>query len=161
MAARGLGLVYGGGRLGLMGILADTVLAAGGEVVGVIPRAMLDHGVEHTGLTELILTDDMFARKQRMIDEADAFISLPGGIGTLDELFEVMTWNQLGYIAKPNGLLDVDAFWSPLRALLEATVETGFLSSSHRARLLHADDPDALLELLARWQAPPLDKLRG
>ena len=161
MAARGLGLVYGGGRNGLMGIVADAVLAGGAEAIGVIPEAMIPHEVAHDGLTDLVVVDDMFARKQRMMDDADAFISLPGGIGTLDELFEVMTWNQLGYLAKPNGLLDVDGFWSPLTTLLDATVESGFLKASHRDRLVHADDPGVLLDQLAAWQPGPLDKLRG
>ena len=161
MAARGIGLVYGGGRNGLMGTVADAVLAGGAEVIGVIPEAMLPHEVAHEGLTELVVVDGMFARKQRMMDDADAFISLPGGIGTLDELFEVMTWNQLGYLSKPNGLLDVDGFWSPLTALLDATVQGGFLKAAHRDRLVRGEDPEDLLDQLATWVPGPLDKLRG
>ena len=161
LAARGIGLVYGGGRNGLMGTVADAVLETGGEVIGVIPRAMLPHDVAHEGLSELVVVEDMFQRKQRMMDDADAFVSLPGGIGTLDELFEVMTWNQLGYLAKPNGVLDVDGFWRPLVQLLDTTVEGGFLKSVHRDRLIHADDPDTLLERLTRWTPGPQDKLRG
>lgn len=161
MAARGIGLVYGGGRNGLMGIIADAVLEGGAEVIGVIPEAMIPHEVGHEGLTELVVVGDMFARKQRMMDDADAFVSLPGGIGTLDEFFEIMTWNQLGYLAKPNGLLDVDGFWAPLTALLDATVDAGFLKPAHRDRLVQADDPETLLAALSTWKPGPLDKLRG
>ena len=157
IAARGLGLVYGGGRVGLMGTLADAVLEGGGEVIGVIPSDMVDREVAHDGCTELLVVGDMFERKARMMEVADAFISLPGGVGTLDELFEVLTWNQLGYLAKPNGLLDVNGFWEPLAALLESTVDAGFVRAEHRDLLLRETDPDALLDRLARWEPPMRD----
>ena len=157
IAARGLGLVYGGGRVGLMGTLADAVLEGGGEVIGVIPADMVEREVAHRGCTELVVVDDMFERKARMMEAADAFVSLPGGVGTLDELFEVLTWNQLGYLAKPNGLLDVNGFWEPLAALLEAAVGAGFVRTEHRDLLLRETDPDALLDRLACWEPPTRD----
>ncbi len=153
LAARGLGLVYGGGSVGLMGAVADAVLAEGGEVIGVIPESMLKHEVAHHGCSDLIVVADMFVRKARMMEAADAFISLPGGIGTLDELFEVMTWNQLGYLAKPNGLLDVGGFWDPLETLLDALVVGGFVRPEHRAPLLREADADVLLDRFAAWDA--------
>ncbi len=152
LAERGIGLVYGGGSVGMMGSVAEAVLTGGGEVIGVIPESMVKLEVAHRGCTELVVVEDMFARKARMMDDADAFISLPGGIGTLDELFEVMTWNQLGYMSKPNGLLDVDGFWDPLEALLDASVAGGFVRGEHRAALLRESDPDLLLDRLAEWK---------
>lgn len=161
MARRGQGLVYGGGRKGLMGVLADAVLEGGGTVQGVIPRAMVDREVAHHGVTELVLTDDMFERKGRMMAEADAFVALPGGIGTLDEVFEVITWNQLGYLSKPCGLLNVGGFFSPLLAALDGIVDNGFLNPAHRRALLVDDDPGALLDALVTWTPAALDKLDG
>jgi len=159
LARRGQGLVYGGGRLGLMGAVADAVLAGGGEVVGVIPRAMVDREVAHHGVTELVLTDDMFERKGCMMARADAFVALPGGVGTLDELFEVVTWNQLGYLAKPCGLLDVGGFYRPLLAALDAIVVAGFLKPVHRDALLVEREPEALLDALDAWTPRATDEL--
>jgi hypothetical protein len=154
LAARGLGLVYGGGAVGLMGVVADAVLAGGGEVIGVIPESMMRPEVAHEGCSELIVVGDMFERKAQMMELADGFISLPGGIGTLDELLEVMTWNQLGYLAKPNGLLDVGGFWEAFENLLDAVVAAGFVRAEHRAALMRESDIDALLDRLVAWGPP-------
>ncbi len=158
LAARGQGLVYGGGDVGLMGVVANAVLEAGGEVVGVIPRALYDREVGHEGLTRLEVVDDLFARKARMLELADAFVSLPGGVGTLDELFEVLTWVQLGYVSKPSALLEVGRFWAPLLAFLDQQVEARFLRPEHRALLLTDDEPDRLLDRLEAWRPEALDK---
>ncbi len=158
MAARGVGLVYGGGNVGLMGILADAVLADGGEAVGVIPAALVDRELAHARLTELHIVDTMHQRKQRMHDLSDGFIALPGGFGTLDELFEALTWAQLGMHQKPVGLLDVDGFWEPLRALVAQQLAAGFVRPAHASMLLHATSPEALLEAFAGYRAPELPK---
>jgi uncharacterized protein (TIGR00730 family) len=148
MAARGIDLVYGGGRLGLMGIIADEMLAAGGRVYGVIPQALVDHEVAHRGLTELHQVANMHERKARMTELCDAFIALPGGIGTLDELFEAWTWNALGYHAKPFCLLNVNGFWDGLADFMDHVSASGFLSEARRAQLLKADSAEAALDLL-------------
>jgi uncharacterized protein (TIGR00730 family) len=158
LARRGIGLVYGGGNVGLMGIVADAVLADGGEVLGVIPRALVDRELAHARLTELVVVDTMHERKQRMHDLADGFIALPGGFGTLDELFEALTWAQLGMHAKPCGLLDVDGFWRPLRALVERQVAEDFVRAHHSAMLLHADSAEALLAAFEVYRAPAVTK---
>jgi hypothetical protein len=150
LAGRGLGLVYGGGHVGLMGVLADAVLAAGGEVVGVIPQAMVDRELAHGRLTELLVVDTMHQRKALMADRADAFAALPGGFGTADELFEILTWAQLGLHAKPVGLLNVAGFFGPLLEWVALAVREGFLRREHRDLLAVADAPEALLELLRR-----------
>jgi uncharacterized protein (TIGR00730 family) len=139
MAARGIGLVYGGGRLGLMGLVADAVLENGGEAYGVIPQALIDLEVAHTGLTELHVVGSMHERKARMTDLTDAFVALPGGIGTLDELFEAWTWNALGYHAKPLALLNVSGFWDGMIHFLDDITAKGFMSPARRAQLLVAD----------------------
>jgi uncharacterized protein (TIGR00730 family) len=156
-AERGIGLVYGGGRVGLMGVLADAALAAGGEVIGVIPQALLDREVGHRGLTQLHVVDSMHARKALMGELADGFIALPGGVGTLEELFEVWTWAQLGIHSKPCGLLDVDGFFAPLVAFLDSLVEKGFVHPKHRAILAVASTPQELLDRFAAYE-PPADK---
>jgi uncharacterized protein (TIGR00730 family) len=158
LAHRGIGLVYGGGNVGLMGLVADATLAEGGEVIGVIPRALVDRELAHGGVSELRVVDSMHARKQLMHDLSDGFIALPGGFGTLDELFETLTWAQLGVHAKPCGLLDVDGFWQPLLAMIERQVAEQFVRSQHASMLLHADSVDELLDRLARYQAPSLVK---
>ena len=140
MARRGIGLVYGGGRLGLMGIVADAVLEAGGEAHGVIPQALIELEVAHTGLTELHVVATMHERKARMTDLCDAFLALPGGIGTLDELFEAWSWNALGYHAKPFALLNVGGFWDNLVELMDHVTQSGFMSPARRRQLLVADD---------------------
>jgi len=145
---RGLGLVYGGARVGLMGTLAEAALSAGAPVLGVLPRSLSSVEVAHPGLTELVLVDGLHARKARMTAESDAFVALPGGFGTLDELFEALTWAQLGLHTRPLGLLNVDGFWDPLVATLERQVAQGFVTPSDRARLSVAAGPDALLDAL-------------
>ena len=148
MARRGIGLVYGGGRLGLMGIVADAVLDSGGEAYGVIPQALIELEVAHTGLTELHIVTTMHERKALMTDLCDAFLALPGGIGTLDELFEAWSWNVLGYHAKPFCLLNVAGFWDGLIEFIDHATESGFLSASRRRQLLVATTPEEALNLL-------------
>jgi uncharacterized protein (TIGR00730 family) len=150
MAARRIGLVFGGGHIGLMGVLADALLQAGGEVIGVIPRALVERELAHTGLTELHVVDTMHQRKARMADLSDAFAGLPGAYGTADELFEMLTWAQLGIHAKPVGLLNTAGFFDPLLAWLDRTVADGFMKPKHRAALQTAADPDELLDILTR-----------
>ncbi len=154
VAQHGLSLVTGGGGLGLMGAVTDAALAAGGEVIGVIPSALVDREVSHARLTRRVVVRTMFERMQGMMDHADAFVTLPGGIGTLDELFEVWSWNQLGLFAKPSGLLDVGGYWGPLLAMLERMVAQGFLRPEHRVLLRVETDPARLLAGLAEWRAP-------
>jgi uncharacterized protein (TIGR00730 family) len=149
IAGRGLRLVYGGGRVGLMGILADAALTAGGEVVGVIPQFLVDLEVAHTGLTELRIVDSMHTRKQVMAELADAFVALPGGFGTLEEAVEVMTWYQLGLHRKPTVLLSVDGFWEPFRELAERFVREGFAHPDQRASFTLVSRVDAVIDTLA------------
>lgn len=149
LAARGHGLVYGGGHVGLMGVLADAVLSGGGEVIGVIPRALVDRELAHSGITDLQVVPDMHTRKARMVEHADAFVALPGGIGTLEELFEVWTWAQLGLHAKPIGALNVGGFFDHLLAFCDQMVEDGFLPSASRDHLVVAETAAALLDQLA------------
>jgi uncharacterized protein (TIGR00730 family) len=139
MARRGIGLVYGGGHRGLMGVVADAVLEAGGEAFGVIPRALVDLEVAHTGLTELHIVTSMHERKAMMTDLTDAFVAIPGGIGTLDELFEAWSWNALGYHAKPFALLNVSGFWDGMIGFLDTVTASGFMSPARRRQLLVAD----------------------
>jgi len=148
MVGRGVDLVYGGGRLGLMGLIADSVLAEGGRVYGVIPAALVDLEVAHTGVTELFRVANMHERKAKMTDLADAFLALPGGIGTLDELFEAWSWNALGYHAKPFCLLNVGGFWDGLIQFMDHATDNGFLSASRRKQLLVAGTPEEALDLL-------------
>jgi uncharacterized protein (TIGR00730 family) len=148
MVSRGIELVYGGGRLGLMGIVADTVLEAGGRAHGVIPQALVDKEVAHTGLTELHTVAGMHERKARMTELCDAFVALPGGIGTLDELFEAWTWNALGYHAKPFALLDVHGFWRGLDMFMDHVSESGFLSKARREQLMLAHTPAEAIDML-------------
>lgn len=148
MAARGIDLVYGGGRLGLMGIIADTMLEAGGNVYGVIPQALVDHEVAHLGCTELYTVANMHERKAKMTELCDGFVALPGGIGTLDELFEAWTWNALGYHAKPLCLLNVHGFWNDLADFMDHVRDSGFLSQARRLQLLKAESPAEALDLL-------------
>jgi uncharacterized protein (TIGR00730 family) len=148
MAARGVDLVYGGGRLGLMGIIADTMLEAGGNVYGVIPQALVDHEVAHRGCTELHTVANMHERKAKMTELCDGFVALPGGIGTLDELFEAWTWNALGYHAKPFCLLNVHGFWNDLSDFMDHVRDSGFLSQARRLQMLKAETPAEALDLL-------------
>ena len=154
LARRGIGIVYGGGRVGLMGALADSALAAGGEVIGVIPQGLVDRELAHPGLTRLDVVATLHARKARMSDLADAFIALPGGLGTLEELAEVTSWAQLDLHTKPIGLLDAEGYWLPLLAWLDAAVEAGFVAPQHRGLLLREPDLASLLTRFASWSPP-------
>lgn len=149
LAARDLGLVYGGGHVGLMGVIADAALAAGGEVIGVIPEQLRQQEVAHDGLSELHVVTDMHERKALMANLADGFIALPGGLGTLEELSEMLTWQQLGIHTKPIGLLNAGGYYDALLAFLDRAVTDGYVRTSDRQRLRVADTAAALLELLA------------
>src|SRR3954462_8829052 len=152
MAARDVGLVYGGGKVGLMGVLADTILAAGGEAIGVMPQPLVDREIAHTGLTELKVVGSMHERKALMAELADGFVAVPGGIGTLEELVEVFTWSQLGIHAKPCGVLDAAGFYAGLSGFLDHMVAEGFLRAQHRATLVADSDPGALLDRFEAWE---------
>ena len=141
-------LVYGGGRLGLMGLIADSVLELGGEVYGVIPQALVDIEVAHPNVTELHVVETMHERKAKMTELADGFLALPGGIGTLDELFEAWSWNALGYHKKPFCLLNTNGYWDGLITFIDHATESGFMSAQRREQLLVADTPEQALELL-------------
>jgi uncharacterized protein (TIGR00730 family) len=158
IAERGLDLVYGGASVGLMGALADAALAAGGRVVGVLPRALDRKEIAHAGLSELRVVDSMHERKAQMAERSDAFVALPGGIGTLEEWFEVLTWSQLGFHAKPCGLLDVDGYFAPLLALLDRAVHERFVTPVHRSMIVVEDDAERLLDALEGWHAPAAEK---
>lgn len=159
LAERGIGIVYGGGRVGLMGALADAALAAGGEVIGVIPRRLVDRELAHPGLTRLDVVETLHERKARMAELADGFVALPGGLGTLEELSEVASWAQLDIHVKPIGLLGPDGYWAPLMAWLDHAVDEGFVSAAHR-RLLQVDaDLATLLDRFEAW-VPPADRWR-
>ncbi len=161
LARRKLTLVYGGGAVGLMGIVADAALTAGGEVIGVIPESLKNKEIGHTGLTRLEVVDGMHARKARMAELSDAFIALPGGLGTFEELFEVWTWGQLGYHGKPLGLLEVNGFYSKLTAFLDHVVGEGFVREHHRDMLQMSESPQALLDALDAWQPVVAPKWAG
>jgi uncharacterized protein (TIGR00730 family) len=148
MVNEGIDLVYGGGRLGLMGVIADSVLERGGRVFGVIPQALVDVEVAHGGVTELHTVQTMHERKARMTELADAFLALPGGIGTLDEFFEAWSWNALGYHKKPFCLLNVEGFWNGLIDFIDHAHKCGFLSETRRGQMLVADTPEEALKLL-------------
>lgn len=148
IVARGLGLVYGGAHIGLMGIMANAALEAGGEVIGVIPHHLVEREMAHSGLSQLIQVDSMHERKAIMAEHANAFIAMPGGIGTLEELFEVWTWQYLGLHDKPIGVLDVADFYRPLLNFMDDATNAGFLASTTRTKLQHASTPDALLDIL-------------
>jgi uncharacterized protein (TIGR00730 family) len=158
LAERSLRLVYGGGRVGMMGAIADGALQAGGDVVGVIPKQIFDLEIGHEGLGDLRVVGSMHERKALMADLADAFVALPGGIGTFEELFEVFTWAQLGLHRKPLGLLDVAGYYTPLEAMLDHAVEQRFLRPETRAMLVRDDSLGGLLGRFDDWQAPGLPK---
>ncbi len=149
MVERGIDLVYGGGKVGLMGLVADTVLAGGGNVLGIIPRNLFSREVAHRGITELVETENMHERKAAMYDAADAFVALPGGFGTMDELMEITTWRQIGSHAKPVGLVDTDGYYTGLLTWLNRAVTDGLVSASNARLLLHAPTAPELLDLLA------------
>lgn len=156
LAERGIGVVYGGGSIGLMGVVADAALAAGGEVIGVIPEKLASLELGHEGLTELIVVDSMHARKLAMAQLSDAFVALPGGFGTLEEIFEVTTWTQLNYHLKPVGLLNVAGFYDHLLAYLTHAGEQGFIRPVHQGLLTSATGPEELLERMATMEIPAL-----
>lgn len=152
LANENLALIYGGGNVGLMGVIADAALAAGGEVIGVIPEQLVGWEVAHQGLSRLEVVANMHERKARMFDLSDAFVALPGGFGTLDEMFEMLTWRQLGLGDKPCAFLDVDGFYAPLIAMLDRMVEEHFLRLDHRRDLWHGEDMDALLAWMCEYR---------
>ena len=158
LASRGIGLVYGGGNVGLLGVIADAVLAGGGEVIGVIPRSLADREVAHTGVTDLRVVDSMHTRKAMMADLSDAFIAMPGGVGTFEEFFEAVTWTQLGVHRKPCGLLNTAGFYTPLAAFIDQAVTEGFIKPVHRASIVVDDHPERLLDSLAQVELPDVPK---
>ena len=158
LAAEKLALVYGGGNVGLMGIVADAVLANGGEVVGVIPQQLVDWEVAHKGVTRLEIVDSMHERKARMFDISDGFVALPGGFGTLDEMFEMLTWRQLGIGDKPCAFLDVNGFWQPLMTMLDTMVRERFLHADQRNDLWHGEDIAAMLAWMRGYVPAQADK---
>jgi hypothetical protein len=155
---RGCEVVYGGGRVGMMGVLADAALAAGGKVIGIIPKALLEKEIAHAGLTELRVVASMHERKAMMAELSDGFIALPGGLGTLEEFFEVLTWAQLGLHPKPCGLLNVSGYYDGLLEFLDLTVEERFVKSQHRALVITSTSPADLLERLATYRPPQVEK---
>lgn len=158
LAQRGIGLVYGGGKVGLMGVVADAVLAEGGEVIGVIPRRLMTRELAHSGVTELRVVDSMHERKAMMGELADAFMALPGGYGTLEEFFEVVTWMQLGIHRKPCGLLNVGGYYDMLLALLDHAAGESFIRPQHRGLVLVDSDPAMLLQQLHNYRAPQVEQ---
>jgi len=158
LASRGIGLVYGGGNVGLMGVIADAALAAGGEVIGVIPQSLADREIAHTGCTELRVVDSMHTRKAMMADLSDAFVAMPGGVGTFEEFFEAITWTQLGLHRKPCGLLNVAGFYTPLALFIDQAVSDGFIKPVHRAAIVVDDDPVRLLDTLSTIDLPDVPK---
>ncbi len=154
LARRGIGVIYGGGSIGLMGLVADGASKAGGEVIGVIPDALRAREQDHTGLTELHVVANMHERKAMMAEMSDAFVALPGGIGTFEELFEVWTWSQLGYHEKPCALLNVNGFYDAMRAFIDHVVAEGFLRADHRDMLMVHEDPEELLDALTGYVPP-------
>lgn len=161
LADRRIGLVYGGANVGLMGILADSCLASGGEVTGVIPQALVDREIAHRGLTELHTVSTMHERKALMADLADGFLALPGGYGTWDEFCEALTWSQLGLQRKACALLNIQGYYDPLLALADRGVDEGFLRPAHRAMLLAGQEPGELLDRLAEYTVPVVEKWIG
>ncbi len=157
IARSGLTLVYGGGKVGLMGAVADAALEEGGEVVGVIPEALVAKEIAHSGLTKLHVVGSMYERKMLMNDLSDGFVALPGGYGTLEEFLEVLSWAQLGIHGKPCALLDVDGFWEPLASLFDHAIAEGFVHPDHRSLVLTESDPRRLLDAMDRY-APPATK---
>ncbi|HLZ89446.1 MAG TPA: TIGR00730 family Rossman fold protein [Puia sp.] len=158
LAKSGIGIVYGGARVGLMGAVADGALAHGGEVIGVLPRFLSGKEIGHNGLTDLILVDTMHERKTKMHELADGVITLPGGFGTMEELFEMLTWGQLGLHMKPVGILNISGFYNELIDLLQTMVDKGFLKPENQRMLLFADTPEELLAKMRRYQAPAAPK---
>ena len=161
LAGRGIELVTGGGRVGLMGVVADAALEAGGRVIGMIPQALMKRELAHAGLSELVVTGSMNERKARMAELADAFVAMPGGLGTYEELFEIWTWGQLGWHHKPCGLLNAAGFYDKLVAFLDGATDDQFLKPEHRAMLVVDADPDRLLDRFAAYTPPVVTKWIG
>ncbi len=161
LALQGIGVVYGGGRVGLMGAVADGALAAGGEVIGVIPEMLMRKEIGHTNLTELRVVSDLHQRKAMMADLSDGFIALPGGYGTFEEFCEVITWSQLSLHQKPCGLLNVAGYWDPLAQMFDHAVEEGFLRPENRKIVLMDDDFEALLKRMSEWKPSKVEKWIG
>lgn len=153
-AEQGIDLVYGGGKVGLMGTIADSVLDAGGKVYGFIPQALEEKEIAHTGLTELTVVPDMHTRKAAMADMADAFVAMPGGMGTFEEIFEAWTWAQLGYHTKPCAFYNVAGFYGPLFAMVDSVAESGFMKPEYIDMLIKTDQPEDLLEQIRSYQPP-------
>ncbi|MGY3264738.1 uncharacterized protein (TIGR00730 family) [Lysobacter sp. HA35] len=158
LAQDGIAVVYGGGNVGLMGVVADAALEAGGEVIGVIPEQLVNWEVAHRGLTKLEVVADMHTRKARMFDLSDAFVALPGGFGTLDEMFEMLTWRQLGLGDRPCAFLDIDGFYAPLMSMLDRMVAERFLHPEQRTDLWHGDDMNAMLDWMRAYKPAQADK---
>ena len=158
IAKEGLRLIYGGGNVGLMGVVANAVLEAGGQVTGVIPKQLADWEVAHRGLTELEIVGSMHERKARMFDLADGFVTLPGGFGTMEEIFEMLTWRQLGIGNKPCAFLDVDGFYTPLIGMIDRMVEERFLHAEQRTDLWHGEDIAAMLQWMREYQPAQASK---
>ena len=158
LAKKGITLVYGGGHVGLMGVIADAVLAAGGEVIGVIPQSLADREIAHNGLTDLRVVDSMHTRKAMMADLSDAFIAMPGGVGTFEEFFEAITWTQLGLHRKPCGLLNAGGFYTPLVAFIDQAVSEGFIKPVHRSMMVVDDNPERLVNTLSTIKLPDVPK---
>ena len=158
LARRGIGLVYGGGNVGLMGVIADAVIDHGGEVIGVIPQPLADREIAHARISELRVVDSMHTRKAMMAELADGFVAMPGGVGTFEEFFEVVTWTQLGVHRKPCGLLNVSGFYSPLAAFIDQAVSEGFIKPIHRAAIVVDDDPERLLDSLTSIKLPDVPR---
>ena len=158
LVSRRLGIVYGGGAVGLMGVLADKALEETGEVIGVIPRALLERGIAHEGLTELRIVPSMHARKAQMAELSDAFVVLPGGSGTLEEFLEILTWTQLGIHTKPVGLINVAGYYDKLLRFFDQSVREGFLQEQNRNMLLVENCPEALLDRLENYESPAVRK---
>jgi len=158
IAARGLTLIYGGAKVGLMGAVADAALAAGGKVVGVLPKALMIKEIGHAGLSRLEVVASMHERKARMAELSDGFIALPGGAGTLEEIFEIWTWGQLGFHGKPTGFLNISGYYDKLAGFLDHTVDQAFVKPVHRDMLIFRDQPEVLLDALAAYDAPAASK---
>ncbi|MBV1906953.1 MAG: TIGR00730 family Rossman fold protein [Pseudomonadales bacterium] len=158
LVERDIGLVYGGANVGLMGTMANAVLGHGGRVLGVIPKSLSDKEVSHYGLTELIVVESMHERKSVMVERSDGFIALPGGLGTLEELFEVLTWSQLGFHTKPCALLNVNQYYDGLSTFLDHAVNEQFVKLTHREMLLVEEDPARLLDKMADYKPPVVNK---
>ena len=158
LVRRRIGLVYGGGRVGLMGVIADAVMLHGGEVIGVIPQSLADREIAHSRLSELRIVDSMHTRKAMMAELSDAFVAMPGGVGTFEEFFEAVTWTQLGLHRKPCGLLNVAGFYTPLVAFIDQAVTEGFINPMHRAAVVVDSDPERLLDTLGKVKLPEVPK---